>query len=161
LTQAPSDEPIIVTVPRDAVVSCDIEPVLMGLSVFVRSSALAPQAQGKLELLFDGFNDDKRELWQIPEVRRFVARLDAVFPYWFFLADLRTETLHLLASCLCRSSELAPGLTGFNQEDLLGFLQRQFDGLNELWELHGLAPGNNVVVTERIVEYFASRRVMN
>jgi len=49
----------------------------MGLSVFVRSSALAPQAQGKLELLFDGFNDDKRELWQIPEVRRFVARLDA------------------------------------------------------------------------------------
>ena len=84
---AEPEEPIGIVIPREAVESCDTEQVLMGPSVLVRCAALAPRARGKLQLAFDGFDRDPRELWQIRAVRRFVSRLDEVFPYWFFLAD--------------------------------------------------------------------------
>jgi hypothetical protein len=159
--EASSDEPVMSIIPREVVLAGDVESVLMGLSVFVRSQVLAPQVQGKWRLHFDGFNDDPRELFQIPEVRRFVTTLDQIFPYWFFLADLSSETLQVIASCVCTVTQLAPGHIVFHGEDLGRFMERQFDGMNQLWEIHRLSDARNRSVSESIVEYFESRRILN
>jgi hypothetical protein len=154
-------EPVVTIVPRASVLTCDIEAVLMGLSIFVRSPVLAPQVQGNWQLSFDGLDHDSRELWEIPDVRRFLATLDRVFPYWFFLSDLGSGTLQLIASCLCRVTEIGTGQTAFHSEDLRLFVERQFGGMNQLWELHGLSDASNVSVSERIIEYFELRRILN
>jgi hypothetical protein len=152
---------VFCVIPRDAVLACDTEQMLMGLSVFVRSKVLAPQVQGHLRLAFEGFENDAREVWEIPEVRRFMARLDAVCPYWFFLADLNSPTLHVIASCLCRVSEVAPGFTLFDRDDLAQFMLRQFDGMNQLWEEHQLSDEVNREVSEAILALFEGRASLN
>lgn len=154
-----SDEPIQLIIPRDAVAAGDAKEILMGLSLFSRSKTLGPQAPGKPRLGFSGFERDRMELWQIPEVRKFVSRLDEPFPYWFFLATLRSETLFVIASCLCRTTEVGPGQTVFNPDDLEQFFERQFGGMNELRD--ALSDVSNQNVCDRIVEYFGARQILN
>lgn len=156
-----TDEPIQIIIPREAVLAGDPQEVLMGLNLFARSKTLGPQAQGKLRVGFSGFENDRRELWLIPEVRSFVAGLDKVFPYWFFMADLRSDTLFVLASCICRTIEVGPGQTILNPDDLTHFFERQFDGMNELWEFHALSDAANEKVTDQIVAYFGTRQILN
>src|SRR5665213_2622227 len=127
------EEPIRILVPREAALACDTESTVMFLSVFVRSATLGPQSLGKVQMAFADYGDDPRELWEIPEVRRFVARIDEALPYWFFLADLESDTLYVVACCVCRVSEVAAGLTSINQDDLRAFVERQFGGMNQLW----------------------------
>jgi hypothetical protein len=152
---------VVSIIPREAVFACDTEQILLGLSVFVRSKGLAPQVQGHLRLAFEGFDNDPRELWEIPEVRLFMERLDAVFPYWFFLADLNSATLHLIASCLCRVSEVAPGFTLFDSGDLAQFMGRQFHGMNQLWAEHQLSEELNRSVSDQILAIFDGRASRN
>jgi hypothetical protein len=155
------EEPIRIVVPREAVEARETKEVLMGLSVFAQSPALAPQALGKVRIEFEGYERDARELWQIPEVRRFIADLDEAFPFWFYFADLRSETLHVLASCLCAVTEVAPGQTVFDDDDFYRFLQRQFGGMNHLWDAHSLPDDENVARSEQLVQYFANRQILN
>jgi hypothetical protein len=156
-----ADEPIRIVIPREAVEARETQEVLMGLSVFAQSPALAPQARGKVRIEFAGYDRDARELWQIPEVRQYVADLDDVFPFWFFFADLRSDTLHVLASCLCRVTETTPGQTAFNRDDLNRFFERQFGGMNHLWAAHSLSDDANIEVSEQIAEYFFDRQILN
>lgn len=148
------DFPLVYLIARQDVEAGFVDELHASLSQLVATSEAARQTRGQLRLLFQGYDDDPRELRRIPEVRRYVSRLDAVFPYWFFVADLRSDTLQLLATCLCRTSEVAPGRVEIDLQDFDAFLRRQFAGLNELWEAASLSPEENVRTTQRIVEYF-------
>jgi hypothetical protein len=55
--------------------------------------------QSQIGLFIDGYNDDSRELWEIPEVRSYFQNLHSVWPYglWFF--NRQTATLQLLVLC--------------------------------------------------------------
>lgn len=110
---------------------------------------------------FAGYDSDPRELWEIPELRRFVRDLHSEFPYFFFLADLTSETLFVLAAALCTTTEVQPGLSHLNQEEFMSFLEIEFGGLNYLWDAHDLPAELNVTVSEAIVEYFARRQFFN
>lgn len=54
------------------------------LRSFVTSPESARAHQERVEFAFRGYDEDSRELWEIPEVRRFLADLDEEFPYWLF-----------------------------------------------------------------------------
>jgi hypothetical protein len=53
---------------------------------------LALHCQGKITISFDGYDDDSRELFEIDEVKQYVALLDEALPELFFFA--RTEDRH-------------------------------------------------------------------
>lgn len=38
----------------------------------------------RISISFEGYNEDNRELDEIPEVRDFIYELDDKFPYWLF-----------------------------------------------------------------------------
>ena len=40
--------------------------------------------RGRVDLAFHGYSNDPRELYEMPEVRRFCAKLDDAFPFWFY-----------------------------------------------------------------------------
>ena len=67
---------------------------------------LAFECQGKIEFSFSGYDRDPRELFEIGEVREYVALLDAALPEHFFF--VRTErpaqTLHTFLLCLSEVS---------------------------------------------------------
>lgn len=156
-----STEPIVIVIPREVVEGGDPTPVLQGLTVFARSAVLAPQALGIMRVGFGGYDTDARELWEIPEVRHFVADLDNQFPYWFYFADLQDESLAALAFCICRVTKVATGTTAIDRTDFEQFLDRQFDGMNSMWERLRLSEAANVARSDAVIEYFSKRAILN
>lgn len=50
------------------------------------------KAEQKLSIFFDGYDDDPREIWQIPETRAFVARIFSEYPELLFYLNEETKT---------------------------------------------------------------------
>jgi hypothetical protein len=48
----------------------------------------------------DGYNDDRREIFQIPEVRRFLKSLAEMWPYFFYADALQTAFLPRMLQCM-------------------------------------------------------------
>jgi hypothetical protein len=107
------------------------------------SKELAYQCQGKLEISFHGYEDDRRELFEIDRVRRYISLLDAVLPELFFF--IRTEApahaLKLFALCQAnvsfpngRSTRKVTRQVTFETDKIAAFLTRHWPGLNEMTE---------------------------
>jgi TPR repeat protein len=54
----------------------------------------------RVDVCCTGYDSDPRELWEIPEVREFVKRLDRQFPYWCYFLSRNGEGLLWLTYCL-------------------------------------------------------------
>lgn len=90
-----------------------------------------------LLLEVEGFEDDHRELHQIPECRQFFKALHREWPYWMhFLAPLR-EQWQLLALCvLTPDLDALRSLHGnhpaFSNADFKAFIQSLMTGMDHL-----------------------------
>ncbi len=124
-----------------------------------RSKELALHCQGRIAIGFSGYKDDPRELFEIDEVKRYVALLDEAFPELFFFVrcEKPAATLKLFISCLVgvgwESKRSTPGNPQKFIADyslLLPFLQRHFVYLNYLCEWLGLSEEDNRRITKDI-----------
>ena len=55
---------------------------------------------GRVCFAIGGFDDDRRALHEIPEVRSFLRDLAPRWPYFFYADELYNEFLHALVYCL-------------------------------------------------------------
>ena len=152
------DPPTVVNVSRQTVEFNSTKGTLDLLWPMVRDPALVHAALGKLVLVFEGWEDDARKLWQIHEVRLFVQTLDMEFPYWIFLADLSRDTLYTAAACMCRIEEQG-SVTVFRKDDLLNFSVRQFGAMNELFRQWHLPQEEKLARDEEVAKYFTGVQV--
>jgi hypothetical protein len=113
---------------------------------------LAHACQTKVEFSFSGYDDDPRELFEIDNVRRYVARLDEALPELFFFARNQepTSTLKTFLFCVqdvkCVDDEATPAGMRKVEVDyahLERFLGRHFAGLNEMTEWLGMSYEEN------------------
>jgi len=66
---------------RREVEAADLASVLSRLKVFLATREDAWLYRGQMTLVVDGYNNDPRELVDIPEVRALLRRLEAEWPY--------------------------------------------------------------------------------
>src|SRR5688572_23993481 len=90
---------IFVVVSREDVFTGNLDETLKLLNYLATSPEALTTYRERVEIRFDGFNEDRRELWEIPEVRSFVDRLDEEFPFWLYF--LTREGTGLLAVSRC------------------------------------------------------------
>jgi hypothetical protein len=114
---------------------------------------------GRISLLVDGYNDDPRELFEVPEVRAYIKRLDQAWPYWFFFLSQADESIKLLESCLCDTIEVVPGVTSVDMEQLERSLARHFAVMHRLSEELGLPEEMCEEVAEGIIGIFQNAAV--
>jgi len=104
---------------------------------------LAAHCQGKVELIFYGFDNDPRELFEIPEVRKFIPVLSSALPELFFFARTgeHSHTLQTFALCLTevRIQSRTPNENNripieVATDKIAQFLENHWPGLNELTE---------------------------
>lgn len=98
--------------------------------------------RGRLHFWIEGYDDDPRELWEVREVRSYVAALDAAFPYWFWFLSLDDPTLLLFPACCC-PLEPTPPVPGAAPVAILPaslglYLGRHLRGLEYLADCSGL-----------------------
>ena len=108
---------------------------------------LALHCQGKITISFDGYDDDLRELFEIDEVKQYVALLDEALPELFFFArtEDRRSTIMFFIFCLVgegweseRSTPGNPQKVIVDYARLGPFLERHFTYLNYIVEWLGL-----------------------
>lgn len=127
-------EPLILMFSRRQVETCDIDEPLQLLHRLIADRRSAIEYGGRISLVIDGYNDDPRELFEIPAVRAYLKRLDQEWPYWFFFLSHADESIKMLESCLCDTIEVVPGVASIDIEQMERVLARHFGAMNRLTE---------------------------
>lgn len=99
---------------------------------------------GNMLFAFDGYDNDPREIWQIPECINFMRGLDAEWPYWFHFLEKTGPSIQMLISLLCdmvvvEKKGMVIGTTFKDFKQVTDLLEHQFHGLNNL-EKHFTIP---------------------
>jgi hypothetical protein len=117
------------------------------------TKSLARRNQGKVEIVVETYDDDPRDLWEIPEAIAWFKAAEPVGKHWFFFlrTDPGTFSLPYVACCVCnggtvtglRSNSVDNTLVAADGDALLDFLERNFKHLNELTDSLGLPESDN------------------
>jgi len=123
---------VILLFSRSQVETCDVDEPLQLLRRLTEGRQTAIDFCGRISLVVDGYNDDPRELFEVPQVRAYIRRLDQAWPYWIFFLSQVDESIKLLESCLCETIEVVPGVTSIDLEQLERSLARHFAAMHRL-----------------------------
>ena len=144
---------------RRQVETCDLAEPLVLLRRLTADRQTAIDFCGRISLVVDGYNDDPRELFEVPEVRAYIKRLDQAWPYWFFFLSQIDESIKLLESSLCDTIEVVPGVTSIDLDQLERSLARHFTAMHRLREALGLPEDLCEEVAEGIIGMFRNAAV--
>lgn len=74
---------VLIFASRDDIQAGDIQPILGPLNALLRQD-VASRMRHKVRFGVNGYDDDPRALYDIPEVQSWMRKLDQEWPYWFF-----------------------------------------------------------------------------
>ena len=149
--------PVIVALAREQIGRQDTTELLGALLSMTTNAAAVREYAGSLVIAIDGYDDDPAELYAIPEVRKFIQKVDDSFPFWFHYCSKVDNTLFILMLCLMplgntvtengvASTRLAPGA-------LSELISKLFESMNELYERQGLSKAERSETTRQVGEY--------
>lgn len=147
-------EPLIIIVSKDEVLSEDVEPALGTLKRLTESSEAARLYREKVDIAFQGYDDHPEELFEIPEVRNYVYKLDEQFPFWLYFLSKKHLGLQALLLCFLPpylKEEAKKKIFPERINDLL--TKRWFPALNHIGEFVGMSDHENEAITERTIQY--------
>ena len=130
-------EPVILMISRRQVESADVASVLSKLKPFLASPEEAWRYRGQMTLVVDGYNDEQRELIDIPEVRTFLQLWNQHWPYWAFFLNQVDDSIKLLGCCVCGANFPGQGVIEIDGAKLVEFLRQGFGGMNLIFEKFG------------------------
>ena len=113
-----------------------------------------------LALMIEGYDDDPREIYAIPEVRTFYQQLWRRWPYWLYFCNLDTENLMMMVMC-CLDSLDALKVKGQEQVKVtisplavVQFISDGFVPMNEMCARAGISEHQIFERTKAVFEYF-------
>lgn len=146
---------------RDRVEAGDAKDFLSRFGKF--RVPVGKQLQGmmnSLALMIEGYDDDPREIYAIPEVRAFYQQLWQRWPYWLYFCNLDTENLMMMVMC-CLDSLDALKVQGqpqvqvqINPLEVLQFISGGFVPMNEMCERAGMNERQIFERTKTVFGYF-------
>ncbi len=148
---------LFIVVSRKEVETADVTPALATLRQLIGSPKQAREHFERVDIGFHGYDEDSRELFEIPEVRNYVYQLDEQFPFWLYFLSKHLRGLQCLLLCF-----LPPYLTPEGQarifpqrvDELLS--KRWFPAMNQVCEYAGLSEKQVEQLTDRVVRYVTS-----
>lgn len=117
-----------VHIPRESIEAGDDWPVEF-LHRMVANPEQAAGYRQRIELSVGGYDDDPRELWEVPEAREYLIRLFLACPFVFLLVHPAGRTLRLLMACWLHGTEHDGDGRARRVEE---FFNWAFVGLNEV-----------------------------
>lgn len=113
-----------------------------------------------LALMIEGYDDDPREVYAIPEIRAFYQRLWERWPYWLYFCNLESENLMMMTMC-CLDSMDALKVKGRAQVqvsldplEVVRFISGGFVPMNEMCERAGMSERQIYLRTQAVFKYF-------
>jgi hypothetical protein len=110
----------------------NISNVLAFLNDLVSCREVCIGLKERIELSVHGYDDDQRELYEIPEVISFIRALDEAWPYWMLFQHPQFSWLQIMAICLSSPKRKKSGKITFDPESMQQLMTKWFCALNEL-----------------------------
>lgn len=152
-----TDVTVALNIPRRDVEDQDTATTILVLKGFLSTQQRLMNGRQRLVLGFDGYDDDPRDVYDIPAVREFVQAVDRAFPYLFYFADPDYPTLRVLALCLCRVAK-SNGMSAPELDDFRAFLEGHILALNRLCDDFGLGDDVKLQITDSVLAQLTPRR---
>ena len=116
--------------------------------------------EGKLNFFVSGYEDDSRQLFEIPDVVKYIDFLDRCFPHWFYFfvktLPKRRSPFSLLLSLKLNARRISDdgvvGKIAFDPKEFEEFMNIHFFYLNELTESLGLTEAENRRITQAVFD---------
>ena len=115
--------------------------LLHGITGTVQSFKEAFQ---KYVLLVSGYDNDQRELYQIPEVVKFIKDLNNKLPFWLYFINTKDKRFFSwMIACLCQATSLDQDeetiYADFNAEVFNKLIETQFSNIVKLMSGMGMS----------------------
>jgi len=146
-----------IVVSKKDILDGNMDSTLQALLSLRSSAEAASLWRERVDISFDGYSNTSLELWEVSEVRNFVAELDQAFPYWLYFMS----KAHFGLQCvmLCR---LPPFLTEEGKKKhfpvKIGELleRRWFPAMNEMCAFTKMEDAEVEAMTNRVLEYICA-----
>lgn len=135
---------------RKDIEGCDISPYTSYIDSFFSTRESFMKCVARVEFCIDGYNDDSRELWEIPEVRDFLKKLDSARPYWAILQSPHGSWLRCLILCLVTIEKSKLGIRLVNPLEIEDLMDRWYEGLNYISSRYSLPDSLNKELSFRV-----------
>ena len=137
----------VLQISQEAIQNCDTSEyvtILHGATGSLQSFEVAFQ---KYVLLISGYDDDPRELYQIPEVVSFIKDLNSKLPFWlYFINTSDKRFFSWMIACLCQAMSLDQDeetiYADFNADAYNDLIEYQFSNIVKL--MSGLGMGESI-----------------
>jgi hypothetical protein len=130
---------ILFAIERSEIESGDTSEVRFFFNRLRATRELAYECRGKVILSVSGYDDDPRDLFEVGEVKQYIAALDSFLPDLFFFIQVEPipDTIRLFAYCLAdgRWTKVGPNSEekiALNTSELKDFIERHLEGLHEI-----------------------------
>ena len=140
----------ILIIQRQDVEALNLAPYLSPLKMILKDRDAIIRRRQDVRPCVAGYNEDPRELCQIPEVRTFIARMDEEMPSWFYFIDPACGFMSVLLGCQSPLADVvslrftAAGVC-YSRKNVENFLRRHFAKLNAFLDCHHLDDANCTV----------------
>jgi hypothetical protein len=143
-----------IRIPQKDILSLNLEPIkTLVQSLLVDEQLAASEQKYQLLIDFPREENDPRELSEIPEIRLWFVRLDAIFPWFPFLLDWKAgELARYTAMLVPHQFHRTEGIQ-FNPEALEIFVMHKVFSLSETLPQLGIQPKSRVKAIAQTLGY--------
>lgn len=147
-------------IPNEEVVQCSMCYLNEFLIRQSKTMELMIANRGKYEISFSGYDSDQRELYEIPEIRKwFDSSIAEGIPWFYFLnAHGRGDSLKLLLFCTCEvevGDKVGTQISlRISEEERRNWLNSNFDNLNVFTKKYDIPLEINKERSEAIFDFF-------
>lgn len=145
---------VLIDIPRSLIEAGNLEQFIATLESLMETPDTVRRYRNRLFICVSGYDGDPRELHQIPEVCSFLAKLDELFPYWFWYLNRKEPSfLITLLQCLSRSENFDDA-RDFDLHRVEHFMLRHYQAIEELGALNRLKDIEVMSRIEVIEKYY-------
>ena len=156
---------IVLQISQEAIQNCDPSEyvtLLHGATGILQSFTEAFQ---KYVLLISGYDDDPRELYQIPEVVSFIKDLNSKLPFWLYFVNTADKRFFSwMIACLCQAMSLDQDdetiYADFNADAYNDLIETQFSNIVKLMSGLGMGESTQEKVLKELSANLASLMIV-
>ncbi len=144
---------VSIIISRREVESGDISNSLSVLNNFNKDKQSIRRFCNRIDLSISGYDDDPRELWEIPEVKSYIQQLDIAFPFWFYFMSKQTGALKMIYGCCNEIKRSSAVFFEVKPESMLSFLKAHIFAMNIMCDEIGMSEKEIELLTNQNLQY--------
>jgi len=123
---------VMLNVSKEEVMKLDTSGFKTLLDRLTINDEMIAKSEGKLSFLIDGYNDDTREIYEIPEIRNWIRKVFHEFKYWGYFLNMSEDIANLAGLRLLVACLIDVKIVGENQDNTVKHVQYDIEQAIEL-----------------------------